>query len=222
MTIEFKIYLTDENWRPTAGGWLCEALLIQGARVETLYYGDGESDQRLFKIERNLIRWVDRSKPKPQKIWVTIVVPGSSSKLDEEKLRLEKEKLNLERQNTKWKALAAIGPIIIGLLTWSTTSFVGQSISASSEISPQRVHTYTDVMSISEDRCITSATRSLENYGLQNVTPVQRGVYATQGSYNIFIGCNTETKAVVLVVSGPEDSEAKRIRENIKALLPTN
>ena len=75
-------------------------------------------------------------------------------------------------------------------------------------------------MSISEDKCIDSLTKSLENYGLQNVTPIRMGVYATIGSYNVFVGCNSDVKAVFLAVSGPDDSDAKKLREEIKAFLP--
>jgi hypothetical protein len=75
-------------------------------------------------------------------------------------------------------------------------------------------------MSISEEQCINSLTKSLENYGLQNITSVRMGIYATRGSYNVFIGCNSDVKAVLLTVSGPNDSEAKQLREDIKALLP--
>jgi hypothetical protein len=132
--------------------------------------------------------------------------------------------LNLERQKasieTRWKVLTTIGAILGSLLTLGTTHFVGRSKPTTFMSSLPRVHIYASVMSIPENQCMDSLTKGLESYGLQNVTPVQRGIYATKGSYNIFVGCNTDVKAIFLAVSGPEDLDAKEIREDIKALLP--
>lgn len=85
---------------------------------------------------------------------------------------------------------------------------------------PPRLHTYVSPLMSSESECSNSLKTSLRNYGLHNIVSVQQGVYGTKGSYNIFVGCYEEVKAIFLVVSGPEDSNAKKIREEIKALLP--
>ncbi|WGV24417.1 hypothetical protein [Halotia branconii] len=221
VTIEFNTSLGEGDWVSTVGGWRCDALLIPGAQLEALYYDGIKADTKSFTIESSIIRWSGSLKPK--ELLVRLSLTKDLPKLEEEKLQLEKDKLNLEKQKssieTKWKVLTAIGAIVSSLLTLSTTYFVGQSKLATS-LAPPRVHTYSSAMSIPENRCINSLTKSLENYGLQNVTTVNKGVYATKENYNIFVGCDTNTKAIFLVVSGPEDAEAKQIRENIKVLLP--
>lgn len=232
--IEFKVYLKEENWEPAMGGWRCDALLIPGAKFESLYHDGMKATEGDFYIENSTIIW-RRANPKPRYLLVTLSLAKDLPKLEEEKLQLEREKFNLEQQlerdklkleqqkasvETRWKITTAVGAILGSLLTFGTTYVLGSSKLATSVTTPPRVHTYATVMSIPEDRCIDSITKSLENYGLQSVTPVRTGVYATKGSYNVFVGCNLDVKAVFLAVSGPDDSDAKRLREDIKALLP--
>lgn len=231
--IKFNVYLKDEDWLSAMGGWRCEALLIPGANFEALYHDGMKADTKSFNIENHIIRWSESSKPKD--LLVTLSLTKDLPKLEEEKLQLEREKLNLEQQlerdklrleqqktsvEAKWKMITAIGTILGSLLTFGTTYLLGSSKSAISLMIPPRVHTYAAVMSIPEDKCIESVAKSLENYGLQNVTPVRMGVYATKGSYNVLVGCNSDVKAVFLVVSGSDDADAKKIREDIKTLLP--
>jgi hypothetical protein len=220
--IRFNVYLKDEDWLSAMGGWRCDALLIPGANFEALYHDGRKADTKSFEIENHIIRWSENSKPKD--LLVTLSLTEDLPKLEEEKLQLEREKLSLEKQKTsvetKWKLITAVGAILGSLLTFSTTYVVGASRSVTSATTPPRIHTYATVMSISEEQCINSLTKSLENYGLQNITSVRMGIYATRGSYNVFIGCNSDVKAVLLTVSGPNDSEAKQLREDIKALLP--
>lgn len=220
--IKFNISLNDADWDKRQGGWECNALLIPGAELEALYHDEMKADSKNYTVENSIIRW--SGSPRPKELLVRLSLTKDLPRLEEEKLQLEKEKLNLERKKasieTKWKVLTAIGTILGSLLTFGTTYFIGQAKPATSMLTLPRVHTYAKEMSILEDKCIDSLTRSLENYGLQNVTPVQRGIYATKGNYNIFVGCNTDVKAIFLVVSGPEDSDAKAIREDIKVLLP--
>ncbi|MCZ8248244.1 MAG: hypothetical protein ACK5U2_11550 [Microcystis sp.] len=231
--IKFNIYLKDEDWVPAMGGWRCDALLIPGANFEALYHDGMKADTKIFNVENHIIRWSGSSKPKD--ILVTLSLAKDLPKLEEERLQLERDKLNLEQQlerdklsleqqkasvETKWKIITALGAIFGSLLTFGTTYLVGSSKSAIPVMTPPRVHTYAAVMSISENKCLESLTKSLANYGLQNVTPVRMGIYATRGSYNVFVGCNSDVKAVFLVVSGPDDSKAKKMREDIKDLLP--
>jgi hypothetical protein len=161
---------------------------------------------------------------RPKELLVRLSLTKDLPRLEEEKLQLEKEKLTLERQKaaieTKWKLLTAIGAILGSLLTFGTTYFMEQAKPTTSVLTLPRVHTYAKEMSIPENKCVNFLEKRLKDYGLQNVTPVQRGVYAIKGKYNIFVGCNTDVKAIFLAVSGPEDSGAKAIREDVKALLP--
>jgi hypothetical protein len=94
------------------------------------------------------------------------------------------------------------------------------SSSQSRRNSPPRVHTYARVLRISEEDCVNSMSDALAKSGVQDITPVQKGIYGTKGDYNIFVGCNTEVKALFLVVSGSQDDVAKQIREEIKGHLP--
>jgi hypothetical protein len=225
MTIEFNSYLKDEDWVAAMGGWRCEALRIPGAKFKALYHDGEKAVQESYEIENHIIRWLKGAKPKDLLVTLSLAenLPTQVN-LEEEKLRLDQERLNLEREKasveTKWKVATAIGAVLGGLFTFGTTYFLKPSIQTNAVAVPPRVHTYAGAMTKPEATCVSSLAKSLENYGLQNVTPVQRGVYATKEKYNIFVGCNADVKATFLVVSGPEDSEAKRIREDVKSLLP--
>ncbi|MCA1994953.1 MAG: hypothetical protein LDL41_23325 [Coleofasciculus sp. S288] len=222
MTIKFNISLNDADWDKRQGGWECNALLIPGAELEALYHDEIKADSKNYTVENSIIRW--SGNPRPKELLVRLSLTKDLPRLEEEKLHLEKEKLNLERHKAsveiKWKVLTAVGTILGSLLTLGTTYLVERSKPTTSMPILPRVHTYASVMLIPEDKCINSLTKSLKNYGLQDVTPVKNGVYATKGNYNIFVGCNTDVKAIFLVVSGPKDSDAKEIREDIKAILP--
>ena len=241
-TIQFSSHLKDEDWIQTLGGWRCDALRIPGAKFEALYHDGIKADINSFAIENYTIRWSGSPKPKELSVLISLI-PQDLDKLEDQKIQLEQDKLNLldklekqkiqleqnklnleqEKASTenKWKVLTAVGAICSGLITFSTTFFLKQPSLGKSVVSPPRIHSYASEMLVSEDKCITLTTKSLENYGLQNVTPVQGGVYAIKGNYNIFIGCNASTKTAFIVVSGANDSEAKRIREDIKDLLPS-
>ncbi len=240
MNIEFNTSISDGDWVKAVGGWRCDALLIPGAKLEALYHDGIKADTGSFTIESSIIRWFGSSKPKELLIRLSLTkdltkleeeklqlekdkltLTKELPKLEEEKLQLEKDKLNLERQKssieTKWKIITAIGAILGSLLTFGSTYILEKPKTNAFVTTPPRIHTYTGVMSVTENQCIASLTKILENYGLQNVTTVQKGVYANKGNYNIFVGCNTDIKAIFLVVSGPEDSECKRLREDIKS-----
>ncbi len=223
-TIQFNSHLKDEDWTQTLGGWRCDALRIPGAKFEALYHDGKRADTNSFTIENYTIRWSGSPKPKELSVLISLI-PQDLDKLEKQKIQLEQNKFNLEQEKAstekKWKVLTAVGAICSGLITFSTTYFLKQPNSVASIESPPRIHSYVGEMLISEDKCITSTTKSLENYGLQNVTPVRGGVYAIKGNYNVFVGCNASTKTTFVVVSGANDSEAKRIREDIKAFLPS-
>ncbi|MEM9542233.1 MAG: hypothetical protein AAGA60_22415 [Cyanobacteria bacterium P01_E01_bin.42] len=220
MSIKFNTYLKDEDWMPAMRGWRCEALLIPNVKFEALYY-DGNKDDTNFRVENHIIRWLGDSKPKD--ILVILSLTEDSSQLEQERLRLEQEKLNLEQKKasieTKWKIITAIGAILSGLLTFGTTYFVRKQESITLA-DPPKIQTFIKAMSVSENQCIESLEKSLGNYGLRNINPVRGGIYATRRNYNIFIACNTDLNAILLVVSGSDNSEARQIREDIKRLLP--
>ncbi len=216
------------------GGWRCDALLIPGASFETLYHDGMKATEGDFYIENYTIIW-RRANSKPKNLLVTLSLAKDLPKLEEEKLQLEREKLNLEQQlerdklkfqqqkasvETKWKVVTAVGAFFGSLLTFGTTYFVGTPKSETSVIAPPRIHTYATPMSISENECLDSLVRSLEDNELQDINRVRMGVYATKGNYNVFLGCNSDVKAVFLAVSGPDDSAAKSLREDIKTFLP--
>ena len=194
--IKFNIYLKDEDWVSAIGGWRCDALLIPGANFEALYHDGIKADTKNFDIEDHIIRWSGNSKP--GELLVKLSLAKDLPRLEEEKLQLERDKLNLEQQieqdklnleqqkisvETRWKIITAIAAIFGSLLTFGTTYFIESSKPGKSTTTPPRIHTYAAAMSISEDQCIDSLAKSLENYGLRNVTPVRMGVYATRGSY---------------------------------------
>jgi len=220
--IEFNILLRDEDWVQGVGGWRCEALLIPGANLEAVYYNGEKADIAKVCIESSFIRWLGGSKP--QEVWIRISLTKDLPKLEEQKIRLEKEKLNLERQkvfvDNRWKIITALGAVASSVITLVTTNLVGVNELAQIAQTPPRIHTYTGLLSIPEDECVANTARKLKSYGAKNVTPVQRGIYATVDEYNVFVGCNEDIKAVSLVVSGPDDSVAKKVREEIRPLLP--
>jgi hypothetical protein len=221
MTIQLNISLKEEDWVAAMGGWRCDALQIPGAQFEALYHDGIKADSKDVTVENYIIRWSGNSKPK--NLLVTISLTEDLPKLEEEKFNLEKEKFNLEQKKVsiqnKWKVITTIGAVVSSSITFLGTYFLIPE-SKKSELLQPRIHTDTNVMSVSENQCINSLKNSFENYGLKNITPVKGGIYGIQEEYNIFVACSTDFKAIFIVVSGPKDSKAKRIREDIKQLLP--
>ena len=206
----------------TMGGWRCDALLIPDIKFEALYHDGRKADDKDFTIEDHIIRW--SRGPKPTDLSVTLSLTKDVPKIEEEKLLLEKEKFNFDQKKTalenRWKFISAIGAVLSGLLTFGATHVLTQTTPQKAVLAPPRVHTDTKELSISEDKCMQSVEKKLENYGLKDITLVRGGVYALQGSYNIFVACEADAKVAFIVVSGPQDSKAKQIRENIKQLIP--
>jgi hypothetical protein len=221
MAIEFNTYLKDEDWMPTMGGWRCDALLIPGANFEALYHDGSKADPKDFTVERHIIRWSGNTRPKD--LLVTLSLAKDLPQLEQEKLRLEREKVNLEHKKTflenRWKIITAVGAILSSLLTFGATYLVNQPKLQTATKRPY-IHTYTKELRISENECIDFMSRGFANYGLQNINPVQGGVYGEQETYNVFVACNADVNAVILVVSGFDSSRARAIRDDFKSLLP--
>ncbi|EKV00933.1 hypothetical protein Lepto7375DRAFT_3071 [Leptolyngbya sp. PCC 7375] len=222
MVIELNIYLKNEDWIATMGGWRCDALLIPGAEFKALYYDGTRTDTKNVEIERHIIRWASGI-PRPKELLVTVSLAKDLPQLEKEKLRLEREKLNLEHKKTflenRWKTIAATGAIVSSLLTFGATYLVNQPKSVNSVKRPD-IHTHTKELRVSEDQCLESMSRAFANYGLKNINLVQGGVYGEQDNYNVFVSCNSSLDVVFLVVSGAEASKARRIREDLKSALP--
>jgi hypothetical protein len=243
--MKLNIHIEDEDWSPAMGGWRCDALLLPGATLEALYHDGMKADTKSFNIEGHIIRWSGNLMPKD--ILATLSLSNNLYDLEEEKLRLEREKLSLQQQlerdklslekqktsvETKWKFITAIGAIMGSLLSFGAAYLVGSAkptnpvsaiptVQAHAErLSNPTIQTYVARMSNTEDKCLEALMERLERHRYKNITLVRMGIYATKASYNVFIGCNSDVNAVILVVSGPESSNAKKIREEIKLFLP--
>jgi hypothetical protein len=192
-----------------------------------------KADTKNFDVETHFIRWSGSSKPKD--ILATLSINRDLHSLEQEKLSLEREKLSLqeqlerdklslERQKTslevKWKLLTAIGAVIGSILSFGAAHLVGSSKSTKLAYTVPTVQTYSERLLTTEKQCLDLLSKRLESHGLQDITPVRRGIYATKDNYNVFVGCDSNLNAIFLVVSGPDNTHAKRMREEIKALLP--
>jgi hypothetical protein len=231
--MKFNIHLEDEDWFPAIGGWRCDALLLPGASLEALYHDGMKTDTKHFDVETHFIRWSGSSRPKD--IIATLSIDRDLHTLEQEKLSLEREKLSLqeqlerdklslERQKTsleiKWKFLTAIGAVIGSILSLGAAHLVGSDKSTKHAYTIPTVQTYAERLLITEKQCLDTLSERLEGHGLHDITLVRRGIYATKDNYNVFVSCDTDLNAIFLVVSGPDNTLAKKMREEIKALLP--
>jgi hypothetical protein len=231
--IRLNIHLEDEDWIPAVGGWRCEALSLPGASLEALYHDGIKADTKTFDIENHIIRWAGKSRPTD--LLATLSLNKDLPELENEKLQLEREKLNLQQQlerdklklekqkaaiETKWKIITALGAILGSLLSFATAYSVGSKDLAKPMLSSPKIQTYATVLTITEAKCIEAVSANLQRSGFQNINVVKMGIYATKDLYNVFIGCNTDVNAIFVVVSGPDNANAKRIREEVKDLFP--
>ena len=222
MTIILRTYIDDKDWSESQLGWCCDALRITGIQLQAIFNDGVKVDNKSFSIENDIIRWT--TNPRPTELLVVFSVANDLSKVGEEKLLLEQEKLKLEKKNNGLEnILKFIFPVNVALMIlviFGMNYFSEQSNPKTVTLDPPRIHTQTKKISISEDQCINSIEKEFENYGLENIKPVRGGVYSTQGNYNIFVVCEEDAQVAFIVVSGPEDSKAKKIREDIKRLIP--
>lgn len=144
--------------------------------------------------------------------------------IPEDLLNIEKEKLELEKKNSSIKnkisVFSALSAILASLITFGATYMLKTSGTKESKIIPPRIHTHLQKMAVSEDDCIDSLKGNFINYGLSNITSVKNGIYGIKEEYNIFASCNAQSKSILLVVGGPNDTEAKEIRSRIISSLP--
>lgn len=231
--IRLNIHLEDEDWIPAIGGWRCEALSLPGASLEALYHDGIKADTKTFDIQNHIIRWAGKSKPTD--LLVTLSLNNVLPELENEKLQLERERLSLQQQlerdklllekqkasiETKWKIITAFGAILGSILSFATAYSVGSKNTMKSTLRPPTIQTYATVLTIAEAKCIESMSANLQKSGFQSINIVRMGIYATKGLYNVFIGCNSDVNAIFVVVSGPDNVNAKRIREEVKDLFP--
>ena len=231
--IRLNIHLEDKDWIPAIGGWRCEALSLPGASLEALYHDGIKADTKTFNIENHIIRWAGKSRPND--LLATLSLNKDLSELENEKLQLEREKLNLQQQleqdklklekqkasiETKWKIITALGAVLGSLLSFVTAYSVSSKNTVKPVFITPKIQTYATLLTIDEAKCIETVSTKLQKSGFQDLNIVKMGIYATKGSYNVFIGCNTDVNAIFLVVSGPDNANAKRIREEVKDLFP--
>jgi hypothetical protein len=231
--INFNIHLEDKDWLPAIGGWRCDALLLPGASLEALYHDGMKADTKNFDVETHFIRWSGSSKPKD--ILITLSINRDLHSLEQEKLSLEREKLSLQeqlerdklsldRQKTsleiKWKFVTAIGAIIGSIFSFGAAHLLGTAKSTKLSYTIPTVQTYAKRLLTPEKQCLDILSKRLESNGMQDITSVRRGIYATKDYYNVFVSCDTGLNAIFLVVSGPDNTHAKKMREEIKAILP--